>query len=293
MYVWDDAASQYKILGNVSFGVRDLGQNVFSPGQGFFVKAKDNTGVSVRFATAMQVHQTGTALKSAEVSWPGFELTAAIGQIKASTVVAFNNQMTKGLDPTYDAGLLRGTSGLNLYSRLVEDNGVDFAIQCLPETYDSLIIPIGLESKTGGGITFSAETVNLPTECKVIFEDKLTGTYTSLDNGASYQTTVASGVSGTGRFYIHTSNLTTGNSSSLSNECFKLKAYPSKGEIIIEVEVGNQAQVSLFDIEGRKLGQYQLQGGNRNTIPSTLASGVYLLNVTEPGKSFNTKIVIY
>ena len=100
----------------------------------------------------MQVHQTSTALKSANVSWPGFELTATTAQAKASTIVAFNSKMTTGLDVTYDAGLLRGSSGLELYSRLVTDNGVDFAIQCLPESYpeySGLVIPLGLDCKNG------------------------------------------------------------------------------------------------------------------------------------------------
>jgi hypothetical protein len=292
IYVWDQDALGYKILGNSSFGVRDLGQNVFQSGQGFFVKA-NNGSSSIQFTPAMQVHSTGTALKSGQVSWPGFELTATTAKSKASTVVAFNNTMTKGLDPTYDAGLLRGTSGLELYSRLVDDNGVDFAIQCLPENYSSLVIPIGLESKTGGEITFSAQTVELPAACSIILEDKQTKTFTSLASGATYKTIVSAGTTAVGRFYIHTSNSTTG-TSELSSGAFSLKAYPADGHIWIIGDVARGTKASLFDVNGRNLGTFNLQEGSRNSISSaSLAPGVYLLNVTEASKKFNTKIVIY
>jgi hypothetical protein len=301
VYVWDEDASYsgqscYKIISNSGFtlpaGRASLGQDYVAPGQGFFVKAK-TAGTDITFTTAMKTHLPTTALKSAKASWPGFQLTATSSNAKASTVVAFNNAMTKGLDVTYDGGLLRGTSGLNLYSRLVDDNGVDFAIQCLPETYSSLVIPIGLESKTGGEISFSAETVELPTACSVILEDKLAKTFTSLANGATYKTTVSAGTTAVGRFYIHTSNSTTGISVQ-TGSVFNLKAYPADGQIWIIGEVANGAKASLFDVNGRNLGTFNLQEGSRNSISSAgLAPGVYLLNVTEASKRFNTKIVIY
>ena len=84
----------------------------------------------------------------------------ANGNNSANTVVAFNNNMTKGLDPTYDAGLLRGNASVNLYSRLVDDNGVDFAIQSLPEQYNDLVIPLGVESKDGGEAQHQSEREN-------------------------------------------------------------------------------------------------------------------------------------
>jgi hypothetical protein len=247
----------------------------------------------LQFTIVLQTHQPTIALKSAKVSWPGFQLNAVTAQASASIVIAFNSAMTTGLDITYDAGLLHGTSGLELYSRLVNDNGVDFAIQCLPETYNSLVIPIGLESKTGGEITFSAETVELPSTCRVILEDKLAKIFTSLDGGAKYNTTVSAGTTAVGRFYIHTSNLTTG-TSEVSNGAFILKAYYSSGVIIIEGEVGNQAQAFLFDVKGRKIATFNLQEGNRNTIYAEgLIPGVYLLSVTQAARRFNNKIIIY
>ena len=83
VYVWDEDPSYsgqscYKIISNSEFtlpGKTNLSQNYVAPGQGFFVKAR-NPGTDITFTAAMQSHQPTKALKSAEKSWPGFQLTA-------------------------------------------------------------------------------------------------------------------------------------------------------------------------------------------------------------------------
>ena len=286
IYLWDGSVQNYIIInnsGNAKCWVQ--------MGQAFIVKVKIGE-TQLDFTPGMQQHQNNALLKSGEVEWPEIKLKATLANFGSSTLIRFNEEMSLGLDTSYDAGILK--TEFNLYTKLVDDNGIDFGIQCLPETYDSLIIPLGIDSKTGGEITFSAETLNLPATCSVIIEDKSTGTFNSLDAGDLYKATLADKTTGTGRFYLHTSQLTTGITSQLSGNEFKLKAYQANSEIIIEGEVRSRTQACLFDINGRKLGQYKLQEGNYNRITTPqLASGIYLLNVTEPGKAFNTKIAIY
>jgi len=56
--------------------------------------------------------------------------------------------MTAGLDPSYDARKLKGNPNIALYTRLVEDNGVDFAIQALPPlNTEKVEVKIGNEKK--------------------------------------------------------------------------------------------------------------------------------------------------
>ena len=293
MYLWDDATLSYKILGNVSFGTRDLLQNVLQAGQGFFVKAASE-GVIVQFTNNMQVHQTGTMFRAPAVttSWPGITLTVTGATTNSSAIIAFNENMTKGLDPMYDAGLLRGTNGLSVYTRLLDNNGVDFAIQCLPDNYDNLIIPVGVDCKDGGEITFSSETVDLPLNCNVILEDRTNKVFTPLTNGASYKTTVLAGPTPIGRFFIHTSdNFTT---STLANtaEINNLKTYTVNDKIIIEGEVNDQAIATLYNLQGLKILARSMQKGSLNilTCPE-LISGIYLLTIQDNGKTLNRKLI--
>lgn len=81
-------------------------------------------------------------------------------------------------------------SGVNydlaIYIELVSDNnGRKLGIQSLPNTaLQSLVIPVGVKA-TPGEITFSAETLNLQDGVKVILEDRLTNTFTSLNEASS------------------------------------------------------------------------------------------------------------
>jgi hypothetical protein len=176
---------------------------------------------------------------------------------------------------------------------LVDDNGVDFAIQCLPETgAEQMVIPVGLESKVGGEVRFSAATTSLPAGCTVLLEDRVAKTYTDLSDGKEMVATVSANTAGTGRFYLHMSKLTTGND--LTPEAsFNLKAYVSGEQIVIEGRVSGQAKASLYDSKGSQLGLYNLEEGTRNAIPATgLSSGLYILKVTDGKNAFTSKLVI-
>jgi len=139
--------------------------------------------------------------------WPTIKLVATHNSQNDTTYIAFNSFMTKGLDPTYDAGLLKGGSDLLIYSYLVETIpstvGVPFAIQALPDKgYNNLTIPIGLDFATGGDVVISAKLVGLSPDCKVILEDKSTNTFTDLSK-SNYTITVPASSSITDRFLLH------------------------------------------------------------------------------------------
>jgi hypothetical protein len=55
----------------------------------------------------------------------------------------------EGLDVGYDAGIFKADSEFSVYTKLVEDNGVEFQLQYLPTNqYNNLVIPIGIDSKS-------------------------------------------------------------------------------------------------------------------------------------------------
>ncbi len=301
IYLWVEGESyteesnQYKVICNASFSFgtgRTLTDNCVAPGQGFMVKAAKNSSV-VDFTADMQIHQSSLALKSAKTPWPAIRLDLSSGGDTANTVIAFDNSMTNGLDPTYDAGTMDNSPALEICSKLVEnDNGVGFAVQCLPEDYGTLVVPLEVYSEDGGEISISAETAGLSTTCSVILEDKTTGSFTQLSDGTSYEANVTAGESETGRFYLHTSSKTTG-TSGLSEDTSGLKTYLSGGEIVIEGKVGGTATAVLYSIAGKEISKSNLQEGTWNSIPAQgLLPGIYLLNVIDGTGRHPSKIVI-
>ena len=232
----------------------------------------------------MQLHSPSLRLKSSAITWPVIQLTATINSQQSTAYLAFNEQMTKGLDPTYDVGMLRTNASVSVYTRLVEDNGIPFVIQSLPgNTISTSLIPVGLESAAGGEVVFSAKTISLPSDCKVILEDKAAKTFTDLRTGV-YKVIVAANSVIPDRFLLHTS---TGIISDLPAQQYpnELNAFEfQNSEIHITGTVTAQAVATLYDVLGRVVLSNKLNEGDQNIIPTpNMSSGIYLLRVVDKG----------
>jgi hypothetical protein len=140
-----------------------------------------------------------------------------------------------------------------------------------------MIIPVGIDSKVGGDLVFSAETINLSAGCKIILEDKVNKTFTDLSKNV-YKTTIASNSSTSDRFRLHTSDQTTGLDMPVAF-AGKLRAYAiRKNEIHITGEVSKQAVATLYDVQGRIVLVKNLEEGNLNIIPTpNIKTGIYML----------------
>ncbi len=291
IYVWHhtDAFNgiwgEYEIYSNASTGF-DIQQ-----GQAFMIRM-NTTASSVSFNPKMQIHNPALELKSTKGMWSSIKLKATLNSQKSSTTIAFNKGMTKGLDPTYDAGLLRGGSDLVLYSKLVEDNGIPFAIQALPDNeFSKMIIPLGIESKTGGEVVFTSDIINLPSDCQVILEDMLSKTFTDLSIN-EYKTTIEANSIGSDRFNIHTSYLTTKLDPEFS--AGKLSAYSIRNvEIRVKGEVSKKAVATLYDVQGKVILVKNLDEGSMNSIQTpNIHSGIYMLYIKDNNKSQSFKIPV-
>ena len=287
VYVWDETYSttQYKVI---NYADTKLYASV---GQGFFIKAA--TASTVNFNPDMQVHQGSIALKSVSTDNPEIRLTATINKYANSTTIKFIEGTTRGLDIGYDAGLFKSNDSLTIFTKLVEDNGVLFQLQCLPTNqYDKLVIPVGIESKAGGELVFSVKTVQLDPNCKVILEDRLTNTFADLSKVA-YKTTVVANTALSDRFFLHTADIVSG-LEDLEISSGKLRVYAvGNSEIRVIGEVGKDALATLYDASGRIVLLKTLGSGSLNIIGfPNLKSGLYLLRIKDAGKDQTIKVMV-
>ena len=294
VYYWNDSQTRYDVVNNAS-----ADPTYAQSGQGFFVKAKtglvesgDGQNNFVTFTPAMQVHKTALEFKAVALPYPSIKLLAINNEAKASTDIKFIDGTTNGLDRGYDAGILKAGETFSVYTKLVDDNGVEFQLQCLPNTgFSKIVIPIGIDSKTGGEIAFSAQTVQLDPTCKVILEDKLTNTFTDLSTN-TYKVAVAANTARTGRFYLHTGDIVSG----LEDQVLpgKLTAYARRNtEIRVVGEVGNDAVATLYNGLGKVVLTKKLGAGTLNIIGlPNLRSGIYLLNIENNGTPQTIKVMV-
>ena len=288
LYLWNQtnnsSTGSYEVV-NLADGA------AYAPvGQGFFMKVKASGTVS--FTTAMQTHQITAPFKETMVAYPKIRLIATNNANTVSTDIKFIDGTQKGLDPGYDAGLFNTDKSFSIYTKLVEDNGVNFQLQCLPPNrYDKMVIPVGIDSNADGEIVFTVETVQLDPTCKTILEDKLTNIFTDLSKNC-YKTMVASNTSTSERFFLHTADIISGLDDQLLPG--KVMAHAiSNVELQILGEVGDRAEATLYDELGRVVLFKTLGGSSLNIIGlPNLKSGQYLLNINNKGTTQTMKVMV-
>jgi len=259
-------------------------------GQGFFVNSVLG-GASMSFTTAMQT--TGGTFKSAEIPLPTIKLIAKSGSLSNETTVNFNSSMTRGLDPGHDGGKLKGNPDIALYTRLLEDNGIDFAIQALPElSTETIRIPVGIDFVPGGEMSFTVETSDLPIEAQVYLEDIQTKSTTLLSaDNAKYTVKLNANTQGTGRFNLLVTKNATGINKAITNSAFRV--YTTGNLINISGQVSNDTEFGLYSIEGKQFANLRAKNLNQNTIDaSAFPSGIYLLNIRQQGRQTTQKLVL-
>ena len=273
---------------------------VIAPGQGFFVSA-DATNApvyDVEFTAAMR--STGSsddfiAGRNAELIY--VKLKASTASDTFGTEIYFNNNASLGFDLGYDAELWSSTTpDFSLYSHLIQDNaGKSMALQTLSSTdLNDVTIPLGVNANLGEQLTFSIADMTLPATVKVYLEDVVANTVTLLNN-SDYVITPTTALSGTGRFFLRTSQ------DALSNveysidklDIFTLKA---SDELVVNGQLSdsNNAILNLFDIQGRlvlttELDNTSLQ--NRINV-SSINAGVYIVTVQDNGHEKTKKVII-
>ncbi|HEY3370626.1 MAG TPA: T9SS type A sorting domain-containing protein [Prolixibacteraceae bacterium] len=256
----------------------------FQQGQAFMVKMKPTVN-DVSFNKAMQVHLPALALKSAksaQADWAIIKLSALVNNQKSSAIIGFSDGMTNGLDPTYDAGLYKGASELSISTSPMNGDTIPYAIQALPSNqYEYVIIPIGLHSKVGGEVVFSAQVFNLQSPGRAILEDLQTKTFTDLAID-TYTTTIEPNTKVLDRFRLHASHVTV---TAVNNKPLagRLSAYStSNTEIKITGSVSKLAIATLYDIQGKVVLVKNLEEGSLNSIRTpNLQPGIYLLSVKD------------
>ena len=293
LYVSDPTSDDYIIVSQAAFsnttGKEQWLTSYFQSGQGFIVRSSGSENVV--FDTDMRIHQPDLILKSGRKEWSGVVLAAAIKGATSKTGITFHEGMTNGLDAGYDAGAFKAKGAVSVFTQLAENNGVDFGLQCLPESAaEGTVLAVGLETSTGGEVTFSLEKVLFSPFTKVSLEDRTMGTTTNFDSPSdAYTALIEKGSPAYGRFYL-TFGETTGNSA-MNN--IGLNAWFSNGNIIVNGELSTKAKMALYDIRGRKIREINSQEINSRSFEvSSLISGVYLLDILDGGRHASIKIPI-
>ncbi|MDM8004328.1 MAG: T9SS type A sorting domain-containing protein, partial [Bacteroidota bacterium] len=297
LYLFDGTGRQYYYLASSTGwpSGNELSETHVQAGQGFFVLAMNDNSV-FRFTKAMQEHSTATPmLKSGKSDdrWPGLQLKIKHPGGEVVTTVVYNGSMTAGVDPGYDIGLFKSGQDLEIYTSLaLKDNGINYTRQALPLSgADTLAVPVGIDFKSGGEVTFSAVTVPVDGR-RLWLHDRVTGSFTDLSL-KSYTATLPADTYGTGRFFIVASANTPTAIDRSGTDDGELRIWTSGGRLVIQGMVAGGSLCELYDIHGRKMLEQNLSDAGLNTIelPAGL-HGVAVVKVTDGSVVTTRKLVI-
>jgi len=288
IYTYNPATNQYDAHnGNDS-------QKYVQSCQGFLLNA-DASG-SLSFTKEMQAHNSSDPFfkkSTKDEDYSSILLNINNGETKIHTKINFRDSATKGLDRGKDLGIIKRSENYNIYTKLVEDNGVDFCIQSLPNTsFKELSIPVGIDLSAGGIVGISADAMNLQSECLIILEDRELGVYTDLKaSEASYTVDLPANTTGTGRFFLHTFNPQTVNTE--MDDLQNITIFAFDKEIIVQGEIAKKSSVRVYDLSGRMVLKTLLNDSYRNTISaSELLEGVYIVHLHVGDKIKTSKLFL-
>ncbi|NOR28457.1 MAG: T9SS type A sorting domain-containing protein [Lutibacter sp.] len=290
IYIWDAATSAYVLVNH------DSPATYIAPGQSFFVKS--SAANTLNFTTAMRMHQPTAVFQKGNGNLkPTIQLIAENTEGKTSTTkIKYVSGTSYGLDPGYDASTFSAveSSFFGVYSKLIEDNGVNFSLQIVPdENYETTVIPIGITTDVTAEVTFKAVYENLPTDTKVFLEDRLLSVFTEInESNKSYTISLTSESSKEGRFYIHTlAKKPTEPSTELTD--LRIVSYYDTNSLKVIGNLEETSTIEIFDTLGRFIFKSTISNEAHEISVPSMAKGIYYVKINSPTKKSSTKIAWY
>ncbi|CAM1344598.1 Hemagglutination activity domain-containing protein (modular protein) [Tenacibaculum amylolyticum] len=287
IYVWDTTQNKY-VANSLVTGAKSV-----APGQGFFVRT--TTGVTnMNFKESLRsIQNVGGTFHRGAAPISSIKLIMNTTDSSVNTIITFREEASLGLDPGYDLGNFNGAN-FDVFTRLVaSDRKENFTYQSLPEeAIETQIIPVGVTSKEGTELVFTAAYINLPEGIEVYLEDRLENTFVQLDvtKGASYTVQLDEKVNGIGRFYLHTKSSTLTTPTLNIND---VKVYNRNLELIVEGIQEKSFEVNLYNTIGEKVFEGTHQGTGRNVIDlPEMEVGIYIARITTAFGTKDKKIII-
>jgi hypothetical protein len=247
-------------------------------GQGFEIKSLTNSG-NVTFTNCMRLTSNNTNFyrtTTLQVDRFKLNMTGANG-VFSQILVAYLPEATLGYDRMYDAGR-NSVSTAQLYS-VFEGDGRKLAINARPAFVATDIVPVGI-SKQGTTtedftITISdKEGVFNTANGNVYLHDKLNATYHNFSNGA-FNFSSNSTLLNTRFEIVYSTSMLNSPTYNLQNAT----ASVNKSIFNVKATIGI-LDIQIYDINGRLIEEFKVNGENNITRPFNFSEGFYIAKIT-------------
>ena len=219
---------------------------------------------------------------------------------QADTRFYFQDGLTLGLDPGYDAGAFDQDTALS--SRLLEDDqGTNFAINAMGiASALDVAVPLVINQEIGDSFRISITNNTLPENVNVYLEDALYGTFTQLQ-GQDFELTAAQLIRGVGRFHIHFTTEILGSEILNTSNVFDtdtVSVFKASNQDFITIagtaSTAPTTTASLYNMLGVSVRTKTLHNQAQTQSISTqgLAKGVYVVQLKAGNALFSKKVLV-
>ena len=277
-----------------------------APGQGFFIAANPNlndtdffpdaTDRVISFTKEMRTIVGGDDFIAGRMMNPtSSEFLLKLYEEDTfinSTRFYFDNGLTLGMDPGYDAGAFEQDFGL--MSRLPEsDQGIGLAINAMGlEAFNAISIPLEVYQVSNVPFRISLEDSTIASDIEVQLEDRLLETLTLL-NDEDFTLTAEEDLSGIGRFYLHLGNVTLGDNTFIQDLVSIYKGINDNYITLEGLPYNTKNNLNVYNVLGQLVLSNLLEANQTRQTVSTkgLPSGIYLVEL-QSGRSILSKKII-
>ena len=273
IYIWNENSSalwrdNYQVICNVGFAGVGAGTNInynfIKPMQSFMVKV--SSAGDIKFNRSIQKHGESVFYKKKSNNWSGIQLFVKSVFAESQTKIAFNKDMTIGLDPSYDVLSMKSNLAINLFSKILDNSIINaFCVQSLPNICDSVIC--GVDVVESGFYTFSVYQEEM---ASVSLLDRESGIVSDLMNNQAFGLFLDEG-SYDDRFVLYFELKNQGVEAEGRSD--KIKIYSSNNMLFVENYIG---EITIFDLLGRKIDSFQANN-EKSSFPIKNLSGLYIV----------------
>jgi len=297
IYTWRGSTGQYGAYVAGSAGIGTNGAtNLIPSSQGFMVRV--NNGSAVFAATEdVKTSSTGTFLRTNVVqNYMRMKMVDASGQ-SDEAIIRFNPEATELYDDAFDAFKLNN-GGMNFGVIQIDGKRIAIHSQPIPEIQNS--IPLFTEAVGNGTYSLQFDLENLDFGTGTIYlKDNYLGTIQELNGNFEYPFVVNSDQASQGstRFELVFATESVTGISEFADK-FDTRVVPNPGNgrqltLVLKNAQETQTHVVITDVLGKVLvDQDFISNGNRVSLETNLAMGVYQVLIQNGGNTSIQKIVV-
>ncbi len=281
-------------LGGVSLNSQSSTPNIIPAMQGFFVKA--NASGNVVIPNSARTHSTQVFWKQKNEPTNLLRLRVEGNKLSDETIVRFAPDATPLHDSYYDAYKMQ-SQGDKLPQLFSLANTIPLAINTLPETIETTIVPLGFACKLSGNYTISAKEVFFDLSEDIYLVDKQVkrsdGSYqkVNLRETPSYTFEFDGGLENN-RFEIHFSKTTT--HINPTEDFASADIFTNESTLFVRILDTNfkTTNLTVYNLLGEKVLQQMLLTNGLHTIDmSSQAVGVYVVKLESESFVVSKKVI--